>query len=323
MYRPGNELHNAGLTALRAGRPWAVVAAVWLSATAGLAQPVSTAPTIDPIDTIPIVPTQPAVRPAEPAKTIEEALAYTDEERTALEDVRDGNELLDGAALSILLRRAAMLPADRDIRKDADRPSPRNLWRRPADYRGRLITVEGACSGGMDMSDLVAPTTYHVGPVYAVVLTEQSTGESRPILVVMSDQPPEIPERSDVSVAGLFYKVVRLPEEGGGGKTAEYAVVVARGLYRPGSGGGIDIPKPFLVLGGLVVVLLMVFIFVWRRARAGPRRTLEYKPLRFEDAAEGVADTPAEVEQPGEVDEDLIRQAEDFKERKRHPAGDE
>jgi len=333
MSRTGNELRDPGGSRRRAAIALAAAAAMLLTAAApGLhAQPASatapaTAPTTDPIDTIPTSPARAAPQPIRPARTTEEALAYTDKERTAFGDVRDGDGQLDGVALSILLRRAAMLPTGRDIRQDADRPSPPNLWRRPADYRARFIAVEGLYSGRMDMSNSVAPTPLYAGPVYAVVLTEDFTGEGRPILVVMSEEPPQLRERTRVSVAGLFYKVVRLPVGDGGDQTADYAVVVTRGLCRPGAGAGFDIPLPMKILGAVIVTLLVLFLVVWRRARSGATRKSEYKPLRFEGAAEGAAGRPneaKETEESGEVDEDLIRQVEEFRRRKRGQAGDE
>jgi len=333
MSRTGNELREPGGAGRRVRIALAAATAVLLTAAVpalhaqpGSATATATAPTADPIDTIPTSPAWAASQPIRPAKTIDEALAYTDKERTAFADVRDGDGQLDGVALSILLRRAAMLPTGRDIREDADRPSPPNLWRRPADYRARFIAIEGLYSGRMDMSNSVAPTALYAGPVYGVLLTEDFTGEGRPILVVMSQEPPDRRKRAKITVAGLFYKVARLPVGDGGDQTADYAVVVARGLYRPGAGAGFDIPLPMKILAAAIVALLVLFLVVWRRARSGATRKSEYKSLRFEDAAEGPAGRPAEpeeAEESGEVDEDLIRQAEEFRRRKRGRAGDE
>ena len=305
------------------------LAAAWLAAAAA-APPAETRPAgapatgPEPIDTIPVTPARPAVKPAEAAETIENALAYTDRERTALNDVRDHDGQVDGVALSILLRRAAMFPTGQAAFREADRPNLKNLWRSPADYRGKLIVVEGLYSRQQDWSAGTAPTPYHTGPVHMVLLTETVTGRRRGIMVMLPARPPEkIALGKRLRVAGLFYKAAALPTAAEGGKPAEYAIVVAPHLDAPGPGGGWKIPTPALILLVAVVVLLVVFRFAWKYARRGPAVQSAYRPMRLEDGADQQQPTPA---QPAEqdVDEDLIRQVEAFfKGRKQHRPGDE
>jgi hypothetical protein len=236
--------------------------------------------------------------------------------------VRDRDGQLDGVALSILLRRAAMLPQGRAVREEADRPNLKNLWRAPADYRGKLIYVEGRYAAQRDWSKYASPTSYHSGPVHMMVLQEDATGQGRPLMVLMSRKPPEnIPRGRRLRVAGLFYKVVRLEEDARDGKRTDYAVIAARGLGSAagvGSPGGM--PRELMVLVGAVVVLLTALIFIRRRASRRPAGAAEYKPMRFEDAAEGHDQPPPE---PDQVDDDLVRQVEDFRDRKKPPRGED
>ncbi len=313
----------------------AAVAIALMSAAAGLAPSgeTGTAPTpqpaTDPLDQLLTPRTRPVTMSADPAQTVEQALAYSDHEKIALADVSDFDGQVNGVALSILLRRAAMLPKGKAAAEEADRPNLKNLWRSPADYRGRLIQVEGLYAGRQDWSAATSPTTYYSGPVHMVLLQEEATGARRGIMVMMPVRPPEgiLPGRK-VSVAGLFYKVATRMVNDDPGKTADYAVIVAPGLSTrvPGAEGGKRIPLPLIIFGAAVVVLLYVFRFIWKRSRSRPAAEGGYKPRRSEETMDVQKEAPAEPETPdGDVDEDLIRQAEDFKDRKRKktPRGDE
>ncbi|OPX22941.1 MAG: hypothetical protein B1H04_04330, partial [Planctomycetales bacterium 4484_123] len=274
-------------------------------------RPAATAPS-PPLELA--LPTQPAPKPIIPARTVQEALAYDRSERAILEDVRDRDGQLDSLALSVLLRRAAMLPAGPAALAEADRPNVKNLWREPGRYRGRLIRIEGAFIHQQDWSRYASPTSYYAGPVYMVHLRELATGEFRPLIVMLPYPPPErIAQGRRIRLAGLFYKLVTLPEDpatgGDPAKTHEYPVIIARDLGLRGWVPSSTMPTPVLLLVGLVVLLLVVFVFIWRRAARVRRRGPEYKPLRFEAGpVEGNG-----AEQAGDVDERLVREVQAYR----------
>ena len=260
------------------------------------------------------LPTQPVPKPIVPAKSVQEALAYDQAERAILEDVCDGDGQLDSLALSVLLRRAAMLPAGPAALAEADRPNVKNLWREPARYRGRLIRIEGAFIHQQDWSRYASPTSYYSGPVYMVHLQELATGEFRPLIVMLPYPPPErIIQGRRIRLGGLFYKLVTLPEDpatgGDPNKTHKYPVIIARDLGLRGWVPSSTMPTPVLLLVGLVVLLLVVFVFIWRQAARARRRGPEYKPLRFEAG-------PVEGDgagQAGDVDQRLVREVQAYR----------
>ena len=300
------------------GRAALILPAVLLSAGVGLgAGDASTRPASRPA-WLSAARTQPAPLPAVRAGTVDEALAYRPDETTILQDVRDRDGQLDAPALYVLLRRAAMLPDGPELLAEADRPNVKNLWRSPEGYRGKLVAVKGRFVQQKDWSDQATPTRWWAKPVYAAYVQETATGEGQTLIVMLAHRPGKIGQGAPVRVAGLFYKLVTLPEKDKPGQTGEFPVLVAGQLFgtAPAAGGGM--PAELYVVFGLVMLLLLGFALVRRRTSRSRRGVSEYKPLRFEDAAEGAPGGEAGEGEP--VDAELVRQVKAFEQRREHSA---
>jgi len=297
----------------------ALLAAAMICGWAGVA-PARQQPATEPF-VIPLPPrTQPALRPIEKAKTVEEALAYTESERTILADVRDRDGQLDAQALGVLLRRAEMLPDGPQPMKEADRPNVKNFWKEPAAYRGKLVVVEGVFVQARDWSGRFAATRWWgTRGACRLELQELATGEHRALMVMLTRRPPaDLRQGRRLRFAGLFYKLLALPQaEGTGGlpQTGEYPVIVASSVYGAPGGAAALIPRQAYWLLGAILALLAVFMFLLRAARRRERPAARYRPLRFEE----VADRPAKAQEDAAeaVDEELIRQVQAFKQEKK------
>ena len=263
--------------------------------------------------TMPWSPTPPSdehkVMPITRAKTVEDALAYSDKEKIALVDVNDGDGQLDTSALYIMLRHAEMLPAGNKTLEEAERPNPKDFWREPKRYRGRLVRVSVRYGGRVEpwwgrrnvwMVDVLVESEKTKPPTY------------ERMLVVMGHKPPEkLLDRQRLELVGIFYKLVRLSEEaetGDPNKKNDYPVIVASALFTPQSGR-----HGFPWLATPMIIAVMVLLFVYMRLRrsvslrhAADRR--EYKPMRSEDSTAGARAEPIE-----EVDEELRKQVEAYR----------
>jgi len=239
------------------------------------------------------------------ARTVEEALAFDPDERKVLGDVADGDGQLDAAALYVLLRRAEMLPPEDRTFEEAEQPNPKSLWTEPGRYRARLVRVTGRPVGQVtDWSDQVKFTPWWGRrPAYVLYLRVPKVAE--PILVFLTRKPPDrLPP--NLRVAGLFYKLVSLPENRRTGDPAirhEYPVIVARAVLPAESGGGL--PAEFVVFFSVVIVMLVIFLMLRRYlSRHAPRAGRAYRPRRAEQA------TAPPGEAARDVDEELRRQVE-------------
>ncbi len=275
----------------------------------------TTAPWSPPADPKPL----PIIR----AETVEQALAYSADEKVILNDVQDGDSQLDKPSLYILLRRSQMLPEIDKMLEEADSPNPKNFWREPERYRRRLVRLKVLYGGR------VKPWTENVTlgrwwgrrDVWMVdVLVEVEKTKPpvyKPMLVVMGHEPPKnLSNRQPLELVGLFYKLAKLrgdAEEGDPDRKDEYPVIVAGALFPPRSDEG-----GFKWGGALIIIVVMIMLFVFirlkrtvsRQRAAGVR---EYHPIRSDSGAEAVA---------GEVDEELRREVESYQAKKRNKDAD-
>lgn len=303
----------------------------WLAAPAGAAPqtgetgPAEAAsqPASEPFILLETPAVEPALRDITRAATVEQALAYTDRERTILDDVLDGDGQVDANGLYVLLRRAEMLPEGRQPLTEADRPNVKNLWAGPAPYRGRLVRVEGRFVKTDDWSDQVTATQWWgTRGVWMVHIQELSTGEYRAMIVMLTRRPPVgLRPGRRLQFAGLFYKLVTLPESketGDPSKTHEYPVIVASAVYAGGGETGTIIPQEALLMFGVIVLLLVAFMFLRRLAnRRREGAASRYRPRRYDPAGPGEGGPDA----ARGVDEELIRQVEALR-RQERKAGD-
>jgi len=253
--------------------------------------------------------------PIATAETVAKALAFDEDERTILEDVKDGDTKLNMDALYVLLRRAEMLPEGPETFEEAEQPNPKSFWTEPQRYhdggRPRLVRVAGSLySRPTDWSEEVKPTRWWgTRPVYVLYL--KAAGMPEPVLVFLTRKPPEKLPRQ-LQVAGLFYKVVRRPEnpETGDPDTEHlYPVIVAKEIFQAGAPGGLPFQSVLIVV--LVVVLLAAFFLVRRWLGRTPARSPgrhESMPAAGEDRRGGQDEADSE-----EVDEQLRREVEAFR----------
>ena len=169
----------------------------------------------------------------------------------------------------------------------------------------------------------VIPTRYWGRrPTWVLACQDKATGTS---LILHLTQLPEGLTEGDQSsapmftVAGLFFKIVE--QRGKGTKPGEkevlrqYPVLVADTLYRAETRGPWDdLPFSTAVIVALVVVLLLAFIFIKRRA-AGRRDRFarQYRPLRDTSADEKATGAADGTKADDPVDEELLRQLRQYK----------
>ncbi len=247
------------------------------------------------------------------APSVQKALDYSPEERQILQDVRDGDGQLDAPALYVLLRRAQMLPPGAQTYDEAEQPNPKSFWTEPARYRGRLVRVDGVRVGELtDWSDQMADTPWwdrRGGHVLYLKVDEIP----EPVLVFLTSKPPrQLVQR--LRIAGLFYKLVRLPENpqtGDRSVTHEYPVIAAKILYATAPGA--NFPAGIYAMFALVLALVAVFLIlrrqIGRRNRA--EATRRYRPPRFQLTPRRDEDEPPQ--ETDQVDEELQRQLEQYR----------
>ncbi|MDY7010406.1 MAG: hypothetical protein SVV80_06590 [Planctomycetota bacterium] len=263
------------------------------------------------------------VLPINRAETVEDALAYSDDEKIILDDVRDGDGQLSRPALYIMLRRARMLPGVDKTLEEAERPNPKDFWREPERYRGRLVRVKVRYGGRTTAwTENVTPTRWwgrrDVWMVDVLVESEKTKPPTyRRVLAVMGHEPPKnLLDRQPLELVGIFYKLARLredAEEGDPDIMNEYPVIVAGALFAAPSPGENGFQWGAVLMIVAAMVMLFVFMLLRRsvsRRRAAGRR--EYPPMRPDDSAGGAEAGPME-----EVNEELRRQVESYQAERR------
>ena len=250
-----------------------------------------------------------AAEPVEPshditvAATVEQALAYSAGELNILSSVRDGGAW-NHLAFYVLLRRAAMLPEGLKMIDEAEQPNPRDFWKEPQRYRGRLVRFEGKIPRPIaEWTGRLTTTSWWGGrPVYMLDVIEETTGQ--PLLVAMIEEPnANIKQKQKLRFAGIFYKLVTLPENSKTGDpnvTHEYPVIVAKQFYA----GKVEPDESWYVAVIVLALAALVAAFVVVRQRN--RRLIRRDALGQERRRREV---PAEYE-GAPVDEELRRQVE-------------
>ena len=257
-------------------------------------------------ETLPFITTKPIEPlPIVPADTVEDALAYSQAEKTILEDVYDRDDQINTSAFYVLLRRAAMLPAGRVVLNQAEQPNPKSLWKEPKRYRGRLIRVEAIYAGRItEYTKNLSPSKWWGNrPVWMMDVVEYQT--NKPIIVALTEKPPKITIGTRVKVAGIFYKVVRLPENkqtGDPSKKHDYPIIVAKNVFLFQSLTTGTAPLGAVIMSLTVILMLVAFImlrhYITRKVKTSqPRRAVEPVPKNPEE---------------DEVDEELLREVESY-----------
>lgn len=251
--------------------------------------------------------------PTGQSQPLAQATDYDQAERTILEDVQDDGQLYT-SALYVLLRRAEMLPDDRQALAEAHRPDPLDLWDRPARYRGRLIRVVCEYAGEPPESlTSVAdrtPRWPHPKPIWAahVLVEDRSARPPKKRMLVLMGHKPRTDLRRDqgVEVVGLFYKRVTMAQKTEPGEPRgdyDYPIIVAKALYP--ADGGAKVPPTVYLTFFLIAALLLGFVLLRRYLGRARARGKQRKPLRFEGRPEGGEEVDAS---PEAVDEDLRRE---------------
>jgi len=243
--------------------------------------------------------------PITPAATVEQALTYSDAEKTILEDVYDGDDQINTSAFYVLLRRAAMLPEGRDVLDQAEQPNPKSFWQEPRRYRGRLVRLEAIYAGRVTnyTKNLSPNRWWGKRPVWMMDVVEYQT--NKPVIVALTKKPPGIAIGARIKISGIFYKVVTLPENkqtGDPSQKHDYPIIVAKSIFlfrRSISGGA---PFGAVILSMSVILLVVLFIMLRRYIT---HRADAIKSRLFPEI------TPSSPEED-EVDEELRREVESY-----------
>ena len=261
---------------------------------------------------------RPQPMPISTAASVEEALAFTDDEKEILKDVHDRDGQWDTPALYVLLRRAEMLPDSRRTLEEAEQPNPKSFWTEPQRYRARLVRATGRLYGPVEELSERIPWTRRWGrrPVHVLYLKVANAAE--PVLVYLTRRPPENPP-SRMRIAGLFYKLItrgERAETGDPSKTHVYPIIVAKTIYGLRSGGGL--PKETALMLAIVLAMLVTFLLLRRYAtrRPAPAEGKKHRITRFDDDA-GRPPPGPEQQAPDEVDAELRRQVEAYRRQRR------
>ena len=240
-----------------------------------------------------------------PADTVEDALAYSQKEKTILEDVYDRDDQINTSAFYVLLRRAAMLPKGRVALDQAEQPNPKSLWKEPKRYRGRLVRLEAIYAGRItEYTKNLSPSRWWgKRSVWMMDVVEYRT--NKPVIVALTEKPPKITIGTRVRVAGIFYKIVRLPENkqtGDPSKKHDYPIIVAKNVFLFQSLTTGTAPMGAVIMSMTVILMLVLFIILRRRI------TGRLETSQSRRAAELAPKSPEE----DEVDEELIREVESY-----------
>jgi hypothetical protein len=157
------------------------------------------------------------------------------------------------------------------------------------------------------------------------VLYLQVPKAPEPVVVFLTRKPPErLPQR--VRLAGLFYKLVTLPEDPEAGDrsvTHLYPVIVAKTVHGASSGGG-PWPASLSLFFGVVVILLLIFAMLRRHGgRRLPGGAPTYRPTYAEEEFGQPPPTAGEQADTEEIDEELRRQVEAYRAERRQAGEDE
>jgi hypothetical protein len=272
-----------------------------------------------------------AVRSLPKFRTVEEGLALSAAQQ-AQYDVAFGrrHQITEESAFTMWLRRVARMPALGEEAFGAlDRPSVRNLVRRPERYKGqamrlrfqvvRVARLMPARGEGLTFT-ATRQWTVRDGPVWQVDgYYADAAGDRRrePVrLISVVDpagcfgRPPETGERGEgiypwptgpvCEAAGVFYKLVASPEPG---KVPDFPVVMVWQLRR-GDGAGLTTAVGTRLAGLVAAVVAMVaaFLYLRRRVRRArrPATPAAYAPRR------DLTDQPPPDRAPGAQDADEV-----------------
>lgn len=259
-------------------------------------------------------------QPIKRAETVENALAYSEDEKIILDDVRDGDGQLSSSAMYVLLRRAQMLPEGDETLEEAESPSPKKLWDEPGRYRGRLVHLKVLYAGSVTpWTDNVVSTRWwgkrSVWMVHVLVEAKKTKPPTYDrMVVVMGHEPPKnLKNRQPLELVGLFYKLAKLREDAKKGDPDvknEYPVIVASALYPTPSDKALSDESTFKWGSTVLIIAVMVMLFVFMRLKRGVARqraagVQEYHPSRSDTPDDADADAD-----DGQVDEELLRQIE-------------
>ena len=239
------------------------------------------------------------------------ALDFSDDERTILADVIDGDGQLDAAALYVLLGRAARMP---DEVWSPQSVSAANLLAEADAYRARPVRVDLRVYRVSRWAAAEQTATRWWSP--ADVWRVDCLGEPSevPLRVYLTGPPArfaagEYPNGPRAAVTGLFYKLARLSKDApapGESPTRLYPILVARNLVTPGGSAVWDRwPTSVWVVAAGVAVGAAAFIYLKRRA-------VRPRPANSPHGVNG-HDKAATGESSDAVDDELIAQLQQYR----------
>jgi len=278
-----------------------------------------------------------AALPLPVARTIQEGLDLTEEEKEALAAINQRPDQFDETGLYVMLRRVAALPR-LDPEKWADEldmPSYKNLNQfqgRPLHIKANLAQAYKVIPG--HQSELSYSPFWPRGRAVWVLDCIVPLGNDyfrQPLRVFSVVEPPSLPPPQktekdlalyiqpgpEIDVAGVFYKTYR--GEDREGHRQQYPIIIAWQIERETlQGTGLGPFNPLNLALGLLAVLAVGYLFLRSYLRnAAASRTSKYKPLREEAQPQAAQD-----EEPQAVDPLLQAAAEEYDARKRAGGGE-
>ena len=277
--------------------------------------------------------------PQPAARTIQEGLELTEEEKEALAPINRHPDQFDETGLYVMLRRVAALPKLEPEKwaDELDMPSYKNLNQfqgRPLHIKANLAQAYKVIPG--HQSELSYSPFWPRDRAVWVLDCIVPLGKdffSQPLRVFSVVEPPSLPPSQktekgaaiyyqpgpEIDVAGVFYKTYRgKPREG---QLQQYPIIIAWQIEREtllGKGTGLGPFNPLNLALGLLAVLAVGYLFLRRHLRnTAASRTSKYRPLREEAQPQ-----PAQDEEPQAVDPLLQAAAEEYDARKRASGGE-
>lgn len=208
-----------------------------------------------------------------------------------------------------LLADVHQTPAGELAARSLGRVTYLQLFKQPADYRGKVVTVKGTAKLAYRVQ---APSNYLGIKQYFVYWIQPESGPASPIVVYALDAPPGFREikdkdldrqttklREEVEVTGVFFKRWAYPAAEG---TYTAPLIIAKApAWRPASAdltaGPAGLSARELAAAALAALLLAACLtaVLWSRTRRRRRRADELAPSKIASLANlSLAPTPAD-----------------------------
>lgn len=275
------------------------------AAPAPAAAPTTAAATTQPAGKMP--PPSQAFTPVPKGLSVVEASTLTEQEKTLLDLVADGDDQWVSSGLYVLLRHAEMLPDSKATYDAAPQADMMKFWSAPATLRGKLVRFDAIYAGPLEPIKAGPNDSWRSKQFYRIFVKPDPKQDA--IAVAMTQPPPpDLRLGTHLSFVGFFYKTLLLPVSAESGNPMEkrvYPMLVAKKAYR-------FLPEPSSPLGGSWGVLVAIggglLIFAMARAYIRARQKQAVEAVR--EAKKEAADEAPETD--FDIDPELGKLVEEF-----------